>query len=189
MTVPQYPEAVFWLALVAVVVPTVVSGVLTAVNGWDRSITISRHVAMRRTTIMVFALTETTANAVLALYIWQVLYGQARLWLVTCLLITAIQALVVVAAWVPHTTSGRVRIHRWSAWRAVEGCFILSFLMVVQAVLHGAVWLIVATAIYAAFMATLLALYRSAWLARNLLYAEFGVFIGFGVAVLAFGLA
>jgi len=178
---------VFWLALAAVVVPTVVSIGLTAVGGWDRTITISRHVAMRRATVLVFAVTETTANLAPALYVWRVLYGQGRLWLASCLLITAIQALVVVAALVPHTTSRRVRIHRWSAWRAVEGCFVLAYLLLVQAALQGTSWLIWVTAGNAAFMTLLLVLYRSALLARNLLYAEFGVFIGFGVVVLAYG--
>jgi len=179
---------VFWLALAAVVVPTVVCVVLSAVAGWDRTITISRHVAMRRASVVVFAVVETTANLALALYVWQVLYGQSRLWLVNCLLISAIQVLVVVAALIPHTSGWRVRVHRRAAWRAVAGCFILSYLLVAQAWLRGTGWLIGVTAAYAAFMLVLLALYRSELLARNLLYAEFGVFVGFGGVVLAFGL-
>lgn len=179
---------VFWLAVAAVVIPTVVSVVVTAVNGWDRTISISRHIAMRRDTVVVFAITETTANLVLALYIWRMLYGQGRLWLATCLLIFVIQALVVVSALVPHTTGWRVRVHRWSAWRAVNGLFVLSCLLAVQAWLQGPAWLIAVNLAYAAFFTALLVLYRTALYARNLLYAEFGVFIGFGVVVLAFGL-
>jgi len=180
---------VFWLALVAVVVPTVVSVGVTAVNGWDRTISISRHIAMRQATVVVFAITETAANLALALYIWRMLYGQGRLWLATCLLIALIQALVVVSALVPHTTGWWVRVHRWSAWRAVNGLFVLSYLLVVQAWLQGPAWLIAVNVAYAAYFAALVVLYRSALYARYLLYAEFGAFIGFGAVVLAFGVA
>ena len=174
--------------MAAVAVPTAVSSVLTAINGWDRTSTISRHIARRRSTTVVFAITETSANLVLVMYVWLVLFAQSRLWLVTCLLITLIQVLVVVAALVPHTFGWRVRVHQWSAWRAVGLCFILSYLLLVQGSLHKVAWLVGVTAAYALFMTMSLLAYRSKFLARNWIFAEFGVFIGFGVTVLAFGL-
>lgn len=122
----QNNKVLAWLAkysgLIALGIYVVACVPIVVVNYQDPSFTISRHIGISPVSIVIFAIADTVATALLA---FNLLYHSRKRWdlgkvFVAYAAITA--ACLAIVGWFPHVDGGIVitnAIHRVSAWFAI----------------------------------------------------------------------
>jgi len=166
-------------ALAATLVTAVTSLVICVHFGWQRTLTVSNHVAQRVWSSVLFGVVIAATAAVMAAYTWTWLRPRAGLSWFTVAVLLAVCGLLVLIGVFPRTMSWVGTVHHRISWMCLTAMVVGAFALVADTWGHAAGWLRAFDAAFLAYVVALIVIRFTRFLKPYYLYWETSFFFGF----------